>query len=236
MKIRHSTLSSSAFRIPHSTFICLFFFNAILGICFFSIVASGAEPAVRVQPIAEAALDELIKNKDNRLIVSFMAAWCGPCIDELPALNNLYRKYKDQGLNLVGISIDLEGPETMQPVLNHLKIEFPVYWYGDKAIQKFKLTAIPMLLIIKQGEIVERLHGRRPEEFLDKKVQEIFKLKLSYLRESTACHLKKELKFYPLLVSGFWLQPAALPSRRLNRRLQVFRRRKNLSGQPFTNW
>jgi len=127
-----------------------------------------------VKPIEEAALDELIKNKDNRLVVSFMAAWCGPCIDELPALNNLYRKYKEQGLNLIGISIDLEGAAAMQPAINQLKIEFPVYWYGDKAIKKFSLTAIPLLLIIKQGEIVERLPGHRPEEHLERKIQEIF--------------------------------------------------------------
>ena len=173
MKIRYSTISFSASRLPHSAFICLFFFTAILGVCFFSSVASGDDPAVTVQPIVESALDQLIKNKDNRLVVTFMAAWCGPCIDELPALNNLYRKYKDQGLSIVGISIDLEGPEAMQPSLDHLKIKFPVYWYGDKAIQKFKLTAIPLLLVIKQGEIVGRFHGRRPEEFFNKKIQEI---------------------------------------------------------------
>jgi len=148
-------------------------FAAIFGGFFFLMFAFQAETGVSVQPIAEAALDKLIKNKDNRLVVSFMAAWCGPCIDELPALNNLYRKYKDQGLKMIGISIDLEGAAAMQPAINKLKIEFPVYWYGDKAIQKFKLTAIPLLLIIKQGEIVERLPGQRPEGFLDKKIQEI---------------------------------------------------------------
>jgi thiol-disulfide isomerase/thioredoxin len=186
MKIRHSTISFSAFppgrrhrplwaggRIPHSAFICLFIFTTVLGIVFFSTFASRAGTAVTVKPIEETALDELIKNKDNRLVVSFMAAWCGPCIDELPALNNLYRKYKGQGLKLVGISIDLEGAAAMQPVIDKLKIEFPVYWYGENAIQKFKLTAIPLLLIIKQGEIVERLPGQRPEEFLDKKIREI---------------------------------------------------------------
>ncbi len=151
----------------------LFFFIVIGGICIFSLGASRAEAGITVLPIAETTLEELLQNKDNRLIVTFMAAWCGPCIDELPALNNLYRKYKDQGLQLVGISIDLEGPAAMQPVINHLKIDFPVYWYGEKAIQKFELTAIPLLLIIKQGEIVERLPGRRPEEFLDRKIQQI---------------------------------------------------------------
>jgi thioredoxin-like negative regulator of GroEL len=60
----------------------------------------------------------------------------------------------------------------MQPIVKKLKIEFPIYWCGEKAIAKFKLDAIPMLLFIKQGEIVERLHGRRPEKYLDLKIQE----------------------------------------------------------------
>ena len=181
MKIRHSIISAFdtaelvAFRIPHSTFIRHFFFTSILWICFLVVLVSPAQSGITVQPIGEAALDELIKKKGNPLIVSFMAAWCGPCIDELPALNNLYRKYKNQGLRVIGISIDLEGAVVMQPVVNKLKIEFPVYWFGDKAIQKFELSAIPLLLIVKQGVIVERIPGRRYEKFLDEKVREILK-------------------------------------------------------------
>ena len=147
----------------------------MLGICCLVVDASRAESGVRVQPIDAAALDRLISNKNNTLMVTFMAAWCGPCIDELPALNNLYRKYKDQGLKLIGISIDLKGPAAMLPALNRLKIAFPVYWYGEKAIEKFKLTAIPLVLIVKRGEIIERIHGRRPEKFLDRKIQEVLK-------------------------------------------------------------
>jgi len=88
-------------------------------------------------------------------------------------LNDLCRKYKDQGLNLVGISIDLEGAAAIQPFVSALKIEFPVYWYGDKAIQKFDLTNIPLLMIIRKGKIRERIPGRRPRKFLDEKIQEI---------------------------------------------------------------
>jgi len=153
----------------------LIFFTAMLGICCFAIDASPADTGVVVQPIEEAALDDLVNNKKNTLIVSFMAAWCEPCIDELPALNKLYRKYKDQGLRLIGISIDLEGAAAIQPIIAKLKIEFPVYWYGEKAITKFNLAAIPLLLIIKEGKIVERLPGRRPEAFLEKKINEFLK-------------------------------------------------------------
>lgn len=151
----------------------LIVFAAILVLFFFSIDASRAATAVTVQPIGDADLDALIDQKDNRLIISFMAAWCGPCIDELPALNKLYRKYKDQGLNVIGISIDIEGAAAMQPVINKLKIEFPVYWLGETAVTRFKLNAIPMLLIVKQGKIVERIPGRRPDIFLENKVKDL---------------------------------------------------------------
>jgi thiol-disulfide isomerase/thioredoxin len=127
-----------------------------------------AAASASVRKIEETALDAKIGDRKNRLVMVFMAAWCAPCIDELPTLNKLHRKFKDQGLEIIGISIDLDGPDAIQPVISALKIDFPVYWYGDKAVEKFALFAIPMLFLVKEGEIVERIHGRRPESFLDK--------------------------------------------------------------------
>ena len=109
------------------------------------------------------------------MAVTFMAAWCGPCIDELPVLNKLYQKYKTQGLNLIGISIDLEGPHAMQPIIDKLKVDFPVYWYGESAVQKFSIYAIPMIYLVKDGQIVEKLPGRRPGRELDRKIREFLK-------------------------------------------------------------
>jgi len=164
-------------------FIVMIFVNktiirpAVLIIVLFTGIAAQAGTGAVVERIDEATLDKLITAGDARLVLSFMAAWCGPCIDELPALNKLHKKYKDRGSQIIGISIDLEGPGAMQPIVKKLKIEFPVYWYGEKAIDKFKLNAIPMLLFIRQGEMIERLHGRRSEKFLDKKIREFLNLK-----------------------------------------------------------
>ena len=153
----------------------IFIRSAILGIVLFSSITAQAGVGVKVTRIDEASLNEIISADDNRLVLSFMAAWCGPCIDELPALNKLHNRYKDRGLQIVGISIDLEGPGAMQPIVKKLKIEFPIYWSGEKAIDKFKLNAIPMLLFIRQGEMIERLGGNRPEKFLDQKIREFLK-------------------------------------------------------------
>ena len=146
--------------------------SVVSAIVLFTGIAAQAGTGAEIKRIDEATLGKLIKADDNRLVLSFMAAWCGPCIDELPALNKLHKRYKDRGFQIIGISIDLEGPGAMQPIVKKLKIEFPVYWCGEKAIDKFKLNAIPMLLFIRQGEMVERLHGKRPEKFLERKIRE----------------------------------------------------------------
>ena len=150
---------------------------AVLVIVLFTGLGAQAGSGGEVKRIDEAALAKLITADDNRLVLSFMAAWCEPCIDELPALNKLHKRYKDRGFQIIGISIDLEGPAAMQPIVKKLKIEFPVYWSGEKAIDKFELNAIPMLLFIRQGETIERLHGNRPEKFLDQKFREFLNLK-----------------------------------------------------------
>jgi thiol-disulfide isomerase/thioredoxin len=153
----------------------IFIRSAILLIVLFSSTIAQTDVGVKVKPLDEASLSEIISADDNRLVLSFMAAWCGPCIDELPALNKLHHRYKDRDLQIIGISIDFEGPSAMQPIVKKLKIEFPIYWYGEKAIDKFNLTAIPMLLFIRQGEMVERLHGTRSEKFLDQIIREFLK-------------------------------------------------------------
>jgi thiol-disulfide isomerase/thioredoxin len=143
----------------------------LLLVIIFLIITPDAGGAVTVQKISESALDALINARNNKMAVNFMAAWCGPCIDELPVLNKLYQKYKPQGLNLIGISIDIEGPHAMQPIIDKLKVDFPVYWFGESAVQKFSLFAIPMILFVKDGQIVEELPGRRPGKELDKKIR-----------------------------------------------------------------
>jgi thiol-disulfide isomerase/thioredoxin len=98
------------------------------------LVLSGFIPdtvaADSIRKIEESELDAKIGDKNNHLVMVFMAAWCAPCIDELPTLNKLNQKFKNQGLEIIGISIDLDGPDAMQPVVDRLKVNFPVYWYG----------------------------------------------------------------------------------------------------------
>jgi len=59
------------------------------------------------------------------VLLNFWATYCKPCVDEMPSLNRLHKELKDQGLVVVGISID-EDPETYSQFVARVGIEFPV--------------------------------------------------------------------------------------------------------------
>ena len=128
---------------------------------------AAAEPNT-VQSIELEQLDQKLAVGHGRCAIVFMAAWCMPCIEELPALNAIYEKYRTSGLHIVGLSLDYGGPQAMQPFIDHHKVRFPVYWVGEKAIKAYQIRGIPLILLVKDGEITERVTGKRSKKDLEK--------------------------------------------------------------------
>jgi thiol-disulfide isomerase/thioredoxin len=54
-----------------------------------------------------ADLENIIRNSNQPLILNFWATFCKPCLEELPYFQELSAQYKDSGLKLVLVSLDL---------------------------------------------------------------------------------------------------------------------------------
>lgn len=122
-----------------------------------------------VQSLPIQKVDDIVR-RPGRTLVVIMAAWCHPCIEELPSVNALDQKYRHQGLRTLGISLDFAGPEAMQPIIDKLKIGFPVYWAGEAAIDPYAITKIPLLLFVRDGQIVRRIQGARDKAAFEKEI------------------------------------------------------------------
>ena len=107
--------------------------------------------------------------------MTLTASWCGPCKEELPDLIRLNRKYRDQGLRVIALSVDYAGPEAMQPVIEQYHVDFPVYWAGESAIEAFEIKGIPLLLFFRDGAETERIVGKHAENVLDQKMAEFLR-------------------------------------------------------------
>lgn len=72
----------------------------------------------RAQDFTLALLDgarfRLSEHRGRLVFVNFWATWCPPCLEELPAMERLWRAHKDRGLVMLAISLDVD-PKTVVP-------------------------------------------------------------------------------------------------------------------------
>jgi peroxiredoxin len=47
--------------------------------------------------------------RDKVVILNFWATWCAPCVQEMPSLEQLQNKFKNRGVEVVGVSVDVDG-------------------------------------------------------------------------------------------------------------------------------
>jgi len=67
----------------------------------------------------------LSQYKGQVVMVNFWATWCGPCQQEMPLLDQMYKKYKPAGFTLIGVNVDKEGPGG-QGIAGAKPVSFPV--------------------------------------------------------------------------------------------------------------
>ena len=117
---------------------------------------------------------KISEHRDKVLIVDFWATWCPPCKDEIPGFISLYGKYKNKGVEIIGVALDMEGNRTVKPFAKRMGINYPLYIGGYEINEAYEIAGIPTTLIFnKDGKLKIKHVGYASEkEFED----EILKL------------------------------------------------------------
>ena len=123
------------------------------------------------KPAPEVSARDL-KGDDFRLnslrgkyvLIDFWATWCAPCVAELPRVQAAYAKYRDQGFEVVGVSLD----ETKTAVADFIKAR-NIPWRqihnasgGADLVEAFGVNTIPATFLIDPQGVITRLELRGP--------------------------------------------------------------------------
>ena len=124
---------------------------------------------------------ELLSFKGQVVIIEFWATWCGPCREEIPLLNQLYREYRDQGVVVIGISLDRKDPQGVRKFLDSLRVEYLNLMEGEGVLEKYSRIAglgpirgIPATFIIdRKGVICQRFLGLTERKVLEEALRAV---------------------------------------------------------------
>jgi peroxiredoxin len=105
------------------------------------------------------------------VMINFWASWCGPCRQEMPLLESIYRKYNRMGFTLLGVNVEPDS-NAANEWLKATPVSFPILYDRDSRVSKlYDVAGMPSTVIIDRSGKLRVLHrGYKPgdeNEYLD---------------------------------------------------------------------
>ena len=104
----------------------------------------------------EGNVRELASFRGRVVLLNFWATWCPPCRTEMSSMEGLYQAYKDDGLEVVAVSSDVQGAEVAQPFVSQLRLSFTTLLDATGQVTRlYGVTSLPTsYLLDRQGRLV----------------------------------------------------------------------------------
>lgn len=118
--------------------------------------------------VGEAVRVEAVKGKV--VVIDFFATWCPPCIEAVPKNNELYERFREKGVVMIGVCTSNIGQDNLPAFAREHPMKYPVAADpGSKTMQAWRVKTFPTYAVVdKHGRV--RAVGLR-HAFLPKAIE-----------------------------------------------------------------
>jgi peroxiredoxin len=110
---------------------------------------------------------ELESYRGKGVFLNFWGTYCKPCEKEMPYMENQYKQFKDQGVEILAVNVD-EAPIVIENFIKKYNLTFPVpIDKGSQVLNAYGVGPIPSTFLIdKDGKVVKIITGSMTEKMV----------------------------------------------------------------------
>jgi thiol-disulfide isomerase/thioredoxin len=129
----------------------------------FAASSSGPAPAFTLSGRGGKAID-LAQFKGQVVMINFWATWCGPCRQEMPLLEDIYKKYKPMGFTMLGVNVEPDSKAAEAWLAKQKPVTFPIAFDTESKVSKlYKVAGMPSTVFVDRKGNVRVMHkGYKP--------------------------------------------------------------------------
>jgi thiol-disulfide isomerase/thioredoxin len=145
---------------------------------------SGAPAAIHSAAPNFSVLDldgqplDLTNYRGKVVLLDFWATWCAPCRDEIPHFVGFQDKYRGQGFQVIGISMD-DGPQPVREFYKEFKLNYPVALGNEKLAQAYGgVLGLPITFLIgRDGRVAAKYVGAVQIQVVEQEIDSLLRTK-----------------------------------------------------------
>jgi thiol-disulfide isomerase/thioredoxin len=87
----------------------------------------------QVKKVKISEIEDLIQKSDHPVVISFWATWCTPCVREIPYFQETVKKYAENKVELVLVSLDFKEsyPSLIESFVKNKNFQASFYWLNE---------------------------------------------------------------------------------------------------------
>jgi thiol-disulfide isomerase/thioredoxin len=135
-----------------------------------AVTSSAPAPDFRLKT-SDGKQFSMTEHKGEVVMINFWASWCGPCRQEMPLLDSIYKKYGKLGFTLVGVNVEPDQAAA-DAWLKKTPVSFPILYDPDSKVSKlYGVQGMPNTVFVDRKGQVRKIHrGYKPgdeNQYLD---------------------------------------------------------------------